>query len=210
MAAFGGCRGTRVASAELGCAPGVIAAKVRKLSLSTAHEFWGPPNVPAVCSIRELETLHSGSGSQPPPWFQCYWDVTCDPHAALPWCEAAKDDLGSHLFSLFHWGLYAWGSGVSSTGLGGRLGSALPGNQAGESLCHVWSQLLPMGCSSPSSASLKRYLLRRGAHGGDELCFVLWGGISVLVRSHLQSKGCWWEMLGAGQPSSTSRACGRD
>lgn len=36
------------------------------------------------------------------------------------------------------------------------------------------------------------------------------GGISVLVRSYLQSKGCWWEMLGAGQPSSTSRACGRN
>lgn len=133
----------------LGCAPGVIAAKVRKLSLSTAHEFWGPPSVPAVCSIRELETFHSGSGSQPPPWFQCYWDVTCDPHAALPWCEAAKEDLVSPPFSLFLWGLYAWGSGVSSAGLGGRLGSVLPGNKAGESLCHVWSRVLPMGCSSP-------------------------------------------------------------
>lgn len=53
----------------LGCAPRVIAAKVRKLSLSTAHarEFWGPRSVPAMCSVRELEIPRSGSGPKPHP-----------------------------------------------------------------------------------------------------------------------------------------------
>lgn len=130
----------------LGCAAGVIAAKVRKLSLSTAHEIWGPCSVPAVCSIRELETFHSGSGSQPPPWsaigmspvtpmlpflgVRLLRRIWCHPHSA---CFSGV----------------CTGSGVSSAGLGGHLGSVLPGNQAGESLCHVWSRLLPMGCSSP-------------------------------------------------------------
>lgn len=112
-------------------------------------------------------------------------------------------------FSLFLWGLYGQWGFQCGAGRAFRVRAARepgwrePVSRVVTAIAH--GMQFPKALPHPSATCC-------GVVPVWETSFALCseGGISVLVRSHLQSKGCWWEMLGAGQPSSTCRACGRN